>query len=328
MRILITGGGGYVGSALVPELLKLGHEVTVFDTFWFMKKPFKFIDDHNNLNLVFGDIRDEAALVRAGLNQDAMIHLACVSNDPCFELNPNLGKEINYDAFKNVLACVRKNNLKRFIYASSSSVYGVREEENVTEDSPCTPLTDYSKYKLECELDLKKANLNTCWTIIRPATVCGFSQRLRLDLSVNILTINALVQSKITVHGGNQRRPNLNIRDMVAAYIKVLTAAEPKIYNQTFNVGYDNKTILEIANMVKHTLHDRPVRIEVKDVVDNRSYHINSDKFNETLNFWPTHSIQNAVHSIKSVYEFGFLNNPLENANYFNIKRMKELGLT
>ena len=221
-----------MGSALVPYLLKLGYEVTVLDlfiygdTFFDKNAPF--------LHLVKGDIRDQELLYSLFRNQDILIHLACISNDPSFDLNPNLGKSINYDAFKCILRAIKESAIQRFIYASSSSVYGVRTEDKVIETTPCDPLTDYSKYKLLCETMLQEEELKNCdYTILRPATVCGYAPRLRLDLTVNILTIHALVSKKMTVLGGNQLRPHIYIEDIVEAYCLLLEAPREKILRKT-----------------------------------------------------------------------------------------------
>lgn len=323
MKVCITGGAGYVGSELVPLLMSQGHRVTILDTCWYWQDPFPQYKESKRLKIMKEDIRDRDAVDHAFRNQDAVIHLACVSNDPSFELDPTLGKSINYDSFDGILTAVRKHKPGRFIYASSSSVYGVRAEKNVIENATCQPLTDYSKYKYLCEVDLKNAGLNnTTWTVLRPATVCGYAARLRLDLAVNILTISALIKNKITVFGGNQLRPNINIHDMVFAYYTMLTCLSDKIHTRTFNVGYENHSILEIANMVKDFLPD--VEIETTPSNDNRSYHINSDKIKRITGFEPRFTLKDAIASIIRAYRTGLIINPLTNPDYYNIKTMKE----
>lgn len=328
MRVAVTGGMGYVGSMLVPKLLHLGYEVTVLDTAWFGDGVFQTVQNHPGLRVVKGDIRKREDLWQAFRNADAVIHLACISNDPSFEMNPELGKSINYDAFAGIMDMVKECKIKRFIYASSSSVYGVKEEQDVTEDMACDPLTDYSKYKLMCENDLRNADLgDTIWTILRPATVCGWSPRLRLDLVVNILTISALVNKKIIVHGGSQLRPNINIKDMCRAYVSVLEAPRDKVHGQTFNVGFENFSLHKIALMVKKNLSDPSVEIEFVETNDIRSYHVNSDKIYSAIGFKPKQSIINAIGSIVLSYGTGKIRNPLTNPIYSNVKRMRELGL-
>jgi len=327
MNILITGGAGYVGSALVPSLLSKGHQVTVYDLYLYG-------DVFNSINSpllteVKADIRDKEKLVRAAQNADALIHLACISNDPSFELNPNLGKSINYDAFFNVLAAVKQNKVSRLIYASSSSVYGIKEELNVRETSSLKPLTDYSKFKAECEKVLQETEFpDTTAVTIRPATVCGYAPRLRLDVVVNILTINALVNKKIKIFGGSQLRPNLNIKDMVRAYELLLTAPPQKIDKEIFNAGYQNLPVSEIAESVKQVIGDDSIALETIPTEDNRSYHINSDKISQTLGFLAQHTVEEAVQSLCVAYKENQLVNPLNNSNYYNIKRMQEVNLS
>ena len=219
MRIFITGGAGYVGSSLVPKLLELGHEVTVFDLMIYGEE---ILTNHKKLKKIKGDLRNIELLENKIRGHDIVIHLACISNDPSFELNPKLGKSINYDAFEPLVKISRDNNISRFIYASSSSVYGVKKEKNVTEDMILEPLTDYSKFKGGCEKILNKYKSdNFITTTIRPSTVCGYAPRQRLDLVVNILTNHAFHNRKIKVFGGKQLRPNIHIDDMVGSYIAI-----------------------------------------------------------------------------------------------------------
>lgn len=323
-NVLVIGGQGYVGSALVPQLLKR-YRVTTLDTGWYMTGQYK---PDTNLTIINGDVRDRSALKHAMQNQDAVIHLACVSNDPSFELNPTLGKSINLDSFPGVIDCLRESQVKRFIYASSSSVYGIKEQKDVIETDSCEPLTDYSLFKLKCEDLLRDAHLPLDWTIVRPSTICGWAPRLRLDLVVNILTIHALVNSRIMVHGGNQLRPNLHIRDMVGAYVALLEAPADKITHQVFNVGFENMTVMEIARKVKAAMGARFVEIDKIPSNDNRSYHVNSDKIASTIGFKPRWSIQHAINSIVIAYAEGKIREPLTNPLYYNIKMMQELNIT
>jgi len=325
-NVLITGGAGYVGSSLVPLLLDAGYNVTVYDLYLYGA----VFSGLNNSNLieVKADIRDSEKLKEAMNGIDAVIHLACISNDPSYELNPDLGKSINYDAFLKILAAAKINNVKRFIYASSSSIYGVKEEPNVREDTPANPLTDYSKYKLECEKVLRKADLGDMeYVIARPATVCGYAPRLRLDLVVNILAINALVNKKIKVFGGEQLRPNINIKDMIRAYQLLLEAPAEKLNTQAFNIGYQNMKVVDIANLVIDAIGDNSIELEVVPTDDIRSYHINSDKIKDALQFEPKYTVEDAIKSLKEAYDSGKIENPLSNPLYYNIKRMQEVDL-
>lgn len=327
-KVAITGGAGYVGSALVPFLLDRGYEVTVLDLFWYGDDFFSHLKSNPKLHLIKGDIRKPTDLKRAFQGQDAVLHLACISNDPSFELQPNLGKTINYDCFADILKTVRDSNVKRFIYASSSSVYGVKETPNVTEEATCEPLTDYSKFKWMCEEDLKKADMgSTEWSVIRPATVCGYGPRLRLDLTVNILTISALAKKKITVHGGEQLRPNLNIKDMIRAYDLFLRAPKEQIHGKIFNVGFENRSVGDIAGLAFKEVNDPQVELVVEPTHDHRSYHINSDKVGRELGFRPEFTIQEAVQSLVTAYREGKISDPLTNPYYYNIRRMKDLNL-
>lgn len=319
MRICVIGGAGYVGSALVPHLLSKGHEVTVMDLWWFGDR----LQSHPNLCKTMGDIRKKEDLRRCFERQDAVIHLACVSNDPSFEMNPQLGKSINFDCFQDCLTILQEKHVGRFIYASSSSVYGVSALENVTEDSPKNPLTSYSDCKLKCEEMLEKFGMGGVWTVVRPATVCGYAPRLRLDVVINILTMAALTKKKITVLGGDQKRPNINIKDMVLAYDTILEAPEKEIDQQIYNVGFENKTIYQLANLVKLTLMDGSIEVVTEPTNDNRSYHVNSDKISHI--FKPKFDIGEAIHSLSEAYDMSLFR--VDDVRNYNNKQMKALGL-
>ena len=323
-RIFVTGGAGYVGAVTVPLLLEKGHEVSVFDL---MIYGDDVLEDHPNLNMIKGDIRDKEALKEHILGHDIVIHLACISNDPSFELNPDLGKSINLDAFRPLVELSKESGVQRFIYASSSSVYGVKEEKDVHEGMLLEPLTDYSKFKAECEkilLEYQDSNFTT--VTIRPATVCGYSKRQRLDVVVNILTNLAYHNRKITVFGGNQLRPNIHIKDMALAYLNLIMAPKEKVEGQIFNTGDENYTVNELSQIVKNVIGE-DVEMVVSDSDDNRSYHISSQKILDILGFEPTHSIEKAVLDLKAAFERGLLINPLENRKYFNIKTMQSINL-
>ncbi|MBS0623560.1 MAG: SDR family oxidoreductase [Verrucomicrobia bacterium] len=323
MRILVTGGAGYVGSKLVPALLAKGHDVTVLDLYLYGDKV---LSPHAHLTEIKGDIRDLACLDKALTNCDAVIHLACISNDPSFELNPSLGKSINLDAFEPLVRLAKAKGVQRFIYASSSSVYGVKDAPNVTEDMTLEPLTDYSKFKADCEKILMPyADDSFICTVIRPATVCGYAPRQRLDVVVNILTNLAFHTKKVKVMGGDQMRPNIHIDDMVEAYLKILDAPKEKVQREIFNAGYHNHTVLEIGRMVQQVVGD--CELEVVPTPDNRSYHVSSEKIAQKLGFVAQHSLQEAVQELVSAFQGGLLPDSLTDKKYFNIQTMKAVDL-
>ena len=333
-RILVIGGAGYVGSALVPKLLDEGHCVHVLDTFWFGKDVFndyltKNLGRFRQLFLREGDIRHrDLESVMSGI--DCVIHLACISNDPSFELNRALGRSINYDAFLRVIDAAQKAKVKRFIFASTSSVYGIKKEENVTEDLALEPLTDYSKYKAFCEMELRMILQDKLpWVIIRPATVCGYAPRLRLDLTVNILTMAALTKGKITVLGGSQKRPNINIKDMADLYVRLVDELDDKIISQTFNAGAYNLSVMEIALHVQKFFRDfraKEIEIEVKPTNDLRSYRVSSEKIKRELGWQAIFNIQDAVWSLVDAFENGKIPDP-DDPKYYNIKTMQKLNI-
>ena len=323
-KILITGGAGYLGSKLVPELLKLGLKVNVLDLMIYGKDV---LPKHHNLQIFKGDIRDKKIIVEALNEVETIIHLACISNDPSFELNPKLGKSINLDAFEPMVKIARDQGIKKFIYASSSSVYGIKKEKNVVEDMPLNPLTDYSKYKAECEKILLKYKSNDFVTsIVRSATLCGYAPRQRLDVIVNIFANQGYHNRKLSVYGGEQLRPNIHIDDIVRFYILLLEADKKKINGEIFNVGSKNHSVNEIAEIVKAELGS-DIEISKAKTDDNRSYHISSEKVKKILNFNTKLTIADAVRDLKEVFNKNILVSPLENEFYYNIKRMKNISL-
>ncbi len=325
-KILVTGGAGYVGSVLIPKLIAAGHQVKVVDLYMYGDDVLSQIKGSPLLKEIKGDIRDKVLMDGALEGVDVVIHLACISNDPSYDLNPNLGKTINYDAFIQLVELSKKHKVERFIYASSSSVYGIKEVQNVTEDLPLEPLTDYSKYKARCEeVLLKEASDDFTVCVLRPATVCGYSPRLRLDLTVNILTNHAINKGKITVFGGEQLRPNIHIEDMTDLYVKMLNYPTEKIHKKIFNAGYENHKVNEIAQMIKKVVGDVPIDIVPTD--DNRSYHISSEKIFRELGFSPSHTVEDAIIDLKKAFDAGKIPNPLEDSRYYNIKTMKEVDL-
>jgi nucleoside-diphosphate-sugar epimerase len=324
-KIYITGGAGYVGAMLVPKLLQEGYSVTVLDLMLYGEDV---IQPHANLKLIKGDIRDTALLKQSIPGHDAVIHLACISNDPSFELNPNLGRSINLDAFEPLVQISKDNGVSRFIYASSSSVYGVKEERDVHEEMSLEPLTDYSKFKADCEKILSKYQSPDFTTVtIRPATVCGYSTRQRLDVVVNILTNLAYHKREISVFGGSQLRPNIHISDRVEAYLTLLLAPKEKIAGEIFNAGFENQTVLDLAETVQKVVGE-DVKLVATPTNDNRSYHISSKKIFDKLGFVATHTIAEAAEDLKNAFEKGLLPNSLDDEKYFNIKRMQNIKLS
>jgi len=322
-KIFITGGAGYVGTVLTEMLLKKNYQVTVLDLMIYGDN----IENNNKLNKIYGDIRNVELLKKVLPGHQIVIHLACISNDPSFELNPTLGKSINYDSFKDLLNISKKSGINKFIYASSSSVYGIKKEKKVVEDMQLEPLTDYSKYKALCEeILIKDKSKNFVKIILRPATVCGYSKRQRLDLVLNILTNLAYHKREIHVFGGSQLRPNIHIKDMCKAYISLMEAPSDLVNNQVFNVGFENFSVAELASMVKSNIGN-DVKIIEKKTNDMRSYHVSSDKIKKLIKFNTEKSLDEAVIDLKKVFELKLLNDPLNNENYFNIKKMQKIKL-
>ena len=251
-KIFITGGAGYVGAVLTPYLLNKGYEVTVLDLMIYGENV---LQKNPNLKMIKGDIRNIEILKKELPSHNTLIHLACISNDPSFELNPELGKSINLDAFSPLVDISKKSGINRFVYASSSSVYGIKVEPNVNAKLRLEPLTDYSKFKADCEtILLKNKSNNFIPIVIRPATVCGYSPRQRLDVVVNILTNLAYHKKEISVFGGEQLRPNIHILDMVRAYDYLINAKEELVSGQIFNAGYENQTVNHLASLVKKVI--------------------------------------------------------------------------
>lgn len=328
-NVLVTGGAGYCGSVLVPQFLELGHKVVVYDILYYG-------DDHlpkddPNLRIIEGDIRDTERLAQAMEGMDAVISLACISNDASFELDENLSTTVNMDAFEPMVIAAKKAGVKRFVYASSSSVYGVSEEPDVKEDHPLVPLTLYNKYKGLCEPLLKKhTDENFVGVIFRPATVCGYGPRQRLDVSVNILTNHAVNNKRIKVFGGSQLRPNLHIQDYVDLCKTFLLADDNDIADKVFNCGYENMSMMDIAQAVKRVVErEMPelgeIPIDVEPTDDIRSYHINSDKIKNELGFSPKLSVEDAVVSLCQAFKKDLLPNSFEDDKYYNVRTMKKI---
>lgn len=310
MNILVTGGCGYVGSVLTPKLLDQGHNVTVCDIMWFGN----FLKEHKNLKIVQGDIRNIDAIPMAGI--DAIIHLANIANDPCGDLNAKLAWEVNVLATMGMVEKAIANKVKQFILSSSGSVYGVKEEPQVTEELPLVPISDYNKTKMVSERVLLSYKDKIIIQIVRPATVCGYSPRMRLDLSVNMLTVQALANGRITVFGGDQTRPNIHIQDITDVFIHFLNLGEKAI--GIYNAGFENISILDIAKMAAEFI---PAEIIVSESNDPRSYRLNADKLLST-GFKPRFKVVDAIHEIIGAFNSGSLRDEDE---CYNIRTMKQI---
>jgi nucleoside-diphosphate-sugar epimerase len=328
-RVLVTGGAGYKGCVLVPKLLNAGYEVVVYDLMLFGSAG---LPSHPRLHVVAADIRDTARYAAAVEGCDSVIHLACISNDPSYELDPALSKTINYDCFEPMVGASKKAGVRRFVYVSSSSVYGVSEAPEVTEEHPLVPLTDYSKYKGLCEAALATYRSPAFTTVVmRPATVCGYSPRMRFDLTVNILTNHAIRRGVITVFGGAQKRPNIHIDDVIELYVKMLEYPADLVDGEVFNAGYENHTVSQLAEMAKAVVEREfpkkaPVRIETTSTNDNRSYHVSSRKIAEKLGFRPQHTIEDAIRDLCCAFKADKFDNSLAD-DYVNVRVVKKLGL-
>ena len=307
MRILVTGACGYKGSVLVPKLLAAGHRVTAFDIMWFGN----FLKPQAGLTIVQGDVRNTHSIDLAGI--EAIIHLASVANDPCGDLDPKLTWEISALATMQLADKARRHGTPRLIYASSGSVYGVKDEDQVTEDLELNPISEYNKTKMVAERVVLSYRNDMTVQIVRPATVCGCSPRMRLDVSVNMLTMQALTNGKITVFGGMQVRPNIHIDDITDLYMFLLDHPE---HQGVFNAGFENLSILDIARMVAAQM---PAEIEVTPSNDPRSYRINSDKLLAT-GFRPRKTVDDAIRDIIVKYQRGELK---DEDGHYNLRWMQ-----
>ncbi|MFC1754807.1 NAD-dependent epimerase/dehydratase family protein [Thermoproteota archaeon] len=327
-KVLVSGGAGYVGSVLVPKLIENGHKVNVLDTFWFWKSPEEYAEklglkDNPSLKLFKGDLRNNNDIRKALEGVDTVIQLACISNDPSSDLDPEFTHSVNYDGNINIISESKKEGVTRFIYASTSSVYGIKEEPNVTEDMELEPLTQYSKLKVEIEhYLLHMIDDNFKGVIIRPSTVCGYSPRQRMDLVVNILTNFAINKGKIKVFGGEQLRPNIHMDDMVDVYLKLVEEDIDKINRKIYNAGWDNLKVMEIAKLVQEVVGD--VEIEKVPTDDIRSYHVSSKKIKNELGFESKKTVKDAISDLKKAFEEGKIPD-VDNEKYCNVKLMKKL---
>jgi len=314
---------------LIPRLIERRYTVTSYDISYYGDSFLPKSD--SNLQVIRGDIRDTAKLAEAIAGHDAFISLACISNDASFELDEKLSTSVNLDAFEPMVLAAKKAGVRRFIFASSSSVYGVSNQPNVTEEHPLVPLTLYNKYKGMCEpLLFRHTDASFVGVVFRPATVCGYAPRQRFDLSVNILANHAINNGKITVFGGEQMRPNLHILDYCDAVQVLLDAPDEKIANEIFNVGYQNMSIMDIALLVKRVVEQEfPEKSDIGIVAtpsdDKRSYHINSDKIRHVLGYAPKRTIEEAVRDLCRAFKDGRLPNSMADDIYYNVRRMKNL---
>ena len=327
-NVCVVGGAGYVGAVLVPKLLAEGHKVTVLDLYIYGDDVLDAVKANPNLRQIKGDMRNMDVVEQALTGCDAVIHLACISNDPSFELDPALGKSINFDPFRPMLKLAKKLGIKRFIYASSSSVYGIKEGVEVTEELSLEPLTDYSKFKAMCEQILwEEREPGFVVTAIRPATVCGYSPRQRLDVIVNILTNHAVNNGKVKVMGGSQLRPNIHIQDMCGVYLHALQLPDETVDGKVYNAGEKNHSVSALADIVCKVVGPH-VGVEVLPTDDPRSYHVSSEKIAQEWGWRPSLTIEDAVREMVDAHKSGKYTDPMTNPMYFNIKRMQEIKLS
>jgi nucleoside-diphosphate-sugar epimerase len=322
--VLVTGGAGYIGSVLVPGLLGDGAEVTVYDRFFFGREPLAAVAEHPGLRLVAGDIRDADRLARLLEENrfDAVIHLAAISNDPTSELDPDLTRSVNKTAVDDLMRSAKRVGVPRFLYASSASVYGIKEDPEVTEELSLAPITLYARYKAEGEDTLNAlVGPSFCGVSVRAATVCGWSPRLRLDLTINILTEHAIGRGAIRVFGGGQLRPNIHILDLAAFYRRLLVAPADTICGQAFNVSRSNASVMELAEMIRSVV-DPKIPIETVPTQDDRSYRLSTDRARRDLGFAPEHSLVEAVQGLAAALRDGRVPDPAAPV-YRNIDWMK-----
>lgn len=323
--VTVTGGFGYVGSRLTPYLLDKGYKVKVIDLALYGTFGFDALTpkQKESCTWIKGDIRDPEAVEVALKGADAVIHLAAISNDPTGDLNETLTRQVNFDAVGLLLCKAKELGIARFINASSSSVFGIKSESNITEGLEPEPLTFYSKYKMLSEwIVCAASSTDFCTVNIRPATICGPSPRQRFDLTVNKLTADAYQKKQITVHGGQQRRPNIGMSDAVALYEQLLRVDAKLINRQTFNFGFENLKVIEIAELIKNKLSDLKPEISVTNSFDNRDYHIGSDKILNILKYKTVSSIANEVAELRKCFEGGKYKD-VDAPEYYNMKVMK-----
>jgi len=308
MKILVTGACGYKGTVLVPKLLDAGHEVVAIDTMWFGN----YLEPHDKLTVNEIDVRNIEQIDLTGI--DAIIHLSSIANDPCGDLDPKLTWEVSALATMLLADKALRAGVRRFIFASSGSVYGVKEEAQVTEDLELKPISEYNKTKMVSERVLLSYKDDMVVQIVRPATVCGYSPRMRLDVSVNMLTMQALTNGRITVFGGSQTRPNIHIDDITDVYLFLLDHPE---VTGVYNAGFENISILDIAQRVTRHV---PAEIVVTESNDPRSYRVNSDKL-LAAGYRPKRSVEEAIQDVIEKFRSGALK---DEERYYNLKWMEK----
>ena len=327
--ILITGGFGYVGSRLTPKLLAEGYRVKVLDLCLYGEHGLQEIEKQTpdllkNLDWTRGDLRDPNAIDKAVSGVDTVIHLAAISNDPTGDIDEVLTRQVNFDAVGLLVMKAKSAGVKRFINASSSSVFGARTESEINELLEPAPITYYSKYKMLSEWIINGASSRDFVTVnVRPATICGYSPRQRFDLTVNKLTADAVMKRVITVHGGSQRRPNIGMEDMVNLYSQLIQENAEKINGRTFNFGFENLKVIEIAQLIQSQLSDLNVKINVTETQDLRDYHITSKKILETLGYKSVSSIKAEVNALRAKLEAGYYGKNIDDDRFYNMKAMK-----
>jgi nucleoside-diphosphate-sugar epimerase len=324
MRVFCPGGAGYVGSVLVPKLLERGHEVVVYDLYIYGRT----LQPHPRLTEIVGDVRDATAFRAAVEGCDAVIHLACISNDPSCELDPELARSINYVSFQPQIKACNQAGIKLFVYASSASVYGISDAPDVTEDHPLRPVSDYNRYKKICE-DLLRNSAQFDYVIVRPATICGYSPRLRLDLVVNMLAAQAYYRCWITVLGGNQYRPIIHVEDIANLYCYLLDTSPTKISGQVFNASLKNIRVADLSLLIKDQMDDSTkddIVIKFEPSNDVRSYRVSANKL-RALGFRPIYDLHDALADLHDAFAYGKIGPDITSSKYVNIARMKEINL-
>ena len=330
-KILITGGLGYVGSRACFEFLSKGYQVTALDLALYGEGGLLALQEsanwyenwENKFQWIQGDIRDPKSVDQALSGIDTVLHLGAISNDPTGEIDDTLTRQVNFDAIGMLISLAKKNGVTRMINGSSSSVFGIKDDENVTEVLEPEPLTSYSKYKMLSEwLFLAASSPDFCTVNIRPATICGVSPRQRFDLTVNKLTADAITKRKITVHGGEQRRPNVGMTDIVNLYAHLLEEDADKINGKTFNFGFENHKVIDIAKIIQSELSDLDVEIEVTETQDHRDYHISSQKILDELGYQPISSIKKEVADLRKAIE-GKQFSDIDDPTYYNMQSME-----
>lgn len=310
----MTGGCGYTGAVLVPKLLEAGHDVLVIDAMWFGRN----LPDHRNLEVLRYDLRDGRAPLK---HVNAVIHLAAIANDPCGELDARLTWEVNALATARLAARAVEFGVKQFIFASSASIYGIKDNRPVKETEPFEPVSDYNKTKLVGERALLSFKDQIAVQIVRPATVCGLSPRMRLDVIVNMLTAQAVEAGRITAHcgalGGELMRPHTHIEDLTDLYLWLLERPEAR---GPFNAGFENLSVGALARIIAAEV---PTEVQFTEIADKRSYAVDSSSLRRA-GFAPRFSVNDAVREMASAWRSGRL---VRKASSINLEWMRSKGL-